>query len=143
MQYEDLNSQGRDLKISHRIKRKCKTKSRHGPEEKLDASRRRYQGSEVENVTELLQSQSYDDHDHGISNLAILQDHNLVQKDEATELAKVLLFRSSASCEMGSRPQNALEDFVNDLEGICPALSVIVHFMMTHFQRWQMLWSCL
>ncbi|KAL3913484.1 MAG: hypothetical protein SGILL_006469 [Bacillariaceae sp.] len=118
--YEDLISQSNDLKISPRIKRKCEMESRHARKKKFDVPRSLCQRKELENTIDLLQSDAYDEQDHGISNLAFLTDPTKVPREEALQLAKLLIFRENIPSDMGSRLQNSLEDFVYGLDVLRP-----------------------
>lgn len=123
IRYESLLTPCRQLKPSHWVKTIC-------PNELSNQSNlnpANYQTKDLETSLELLESESYSKQDLGMENIAYMSDKNKVSKDQAVALAQLLIYRKSSPSvglfDVGARLQNAVEDYVYDLEETRPRVT--------------------
>ncbi|KAG7345561.1 hypothetical protein IV203_033092 [Nitzschia inconspicua] len=126
VRYESLLRACHQLKPSPHIKSFCKSLSARFPGwQKISPIS--FQNKDLESSVDLLESKLYHEQDLGMEIIAYISDDSKVSKPEATTTANLLIFRqASLSGELsniGSRLQNAVEDYVYDLQEVRPRLS--------------------
>jgi hypothetical protein len=126
IRYESLLTSCRQLKPSHRIKTIYRTSPRALPN-RTKSYPANYQLKDLETSLELLESDSYNKQDLGMESIAHMSDETRVAKEQAFALAQLLISRQSSTSagpfDVGARLQNAVEDYIYDLEETRPRVT--------------------